>query len=120
MLLFSDYQAPIGEVVCPLIFGYSFFVLSKDNFKKSINSFTKILISFLIAANPVFLAQIFTFYIDSYVYMFFMLIILAIIDLETQKGNNPWAFGILSMSSVCLINVKLGGIFYTTVTFLIL
>lgn len=94
-----------------ILFGYSFYILSKDTFKR-INKFLKIFLSFAIVINPVVIAQMFTYMIDGYVYLYFMLILLAILDIEISKSKNLPAYSIIIMSAVCLINVKLGGLLY--------
>ena len=45
-------------------------------------------------------------------YLYFMLILLAILDIEISKSKNLPAYSIIIMSAVCLINVKLGGLLY--------
>ncbi|MBO6086842.1 hypothetical protein J6P92_00655 [bacterium] len=98
--------------------GYTYYVLSKKYFK-NINNYLKILLSMAIIANPVYIAQFMTFYIDSYVYMLFMLILFSIIDIETSYKQNSISYIILTFSSICLVNVKLGGFLYLLVTFLV-
>ena len=103
-----------------ILLGYAFYVLNKLLITKTgqcdKNNVYKYIISGLVALlivlNPVYVAQVMTFYIDSYVYLYFMLILLAIIDIEKSKAQNPIAFSVIIMSSVCLANVKLGGLLY--------
>ena len=94
-----------------MLFGYVFYVLNKNIFSK-INLFNKVLIALLIVLNPVFIAQVMTFYIDAYVYLYFMMLLFAIIDIETSDRKNLISFSIIIMSAVCLANVKLGGLLY--------
>ncbi|MBE7704093.1 MAG: hypothetical protein E7Z89_08625 [Cyanobacteria bacterium SIG28] len=97
---------------------YSYYVLSKSYFKE-INHFSKFFISLVLILNPVYIAQFSTFYIDSYVYICFMLILFSIIDIETNEKFDyiPWT--IFVINAISIVNVKLGGLLYLLVTTLI-
>ena len=104
-----EYSKMFNFILMFMVFGYSIYLLNKYNFA---NKFLKFLITFLIVVNPVCIAQMFTFYVDLHVYLFFVLLLLSILDTETDKNTNILALTVIFMSSVCLINIKLSGIFY--------
>lgn len=101
-----------------MVYCYALYVFSKDTFKK-INKTLKILILTAIIMNPIVIGQIMTYYTDIHVYLYYLMLLFGIIDIETkhQINSHPWV--IITLSSICLINVKLGGIFYVIVTYFI-
>ncbi len=101
-----------------MVFCYSSYILNKMPFDK-LNKFIKVILPFLLLYNPVVVAQIMTYYIDCTVYFYFMLILLAIIDIETNNKVSKLPFSILIMSSIILINIKLSGILYAILPFAI-
>ncbi len=101
------------NLICAFaLFCYSFYVLSAGFLKNASRNIYAGIISFLIVFNPVIMAQIMTFYIDGFVYIFFMFILLGIISIETNKETNKLSWIIILLSAVCLINIKFGGILY--------
>jgi len=100
---------------CFIVFGYSFYILNKNYFEK-ISPFAKLLISLALTLNPVVVGQICTLFIDNLVYLYFMLLLLSITDIETQETQSKKTFLFMIMSSVCLINIKLSGIVYAIIT----
>lgn len=102
---------------CTILLFYTYCVLSRTLLKQ--NKYFNFLFSLLLAANPVLLAQFFTYYVDGLVYVYFMLMILAIIDLEYSNKKNLTAWGIFVISAILLANLKLIGIVYGTLICLI-
>ncbi len=93
-----------------MLFLYSFYVFGKESFSK-INLFWRIVLSLILVINPIFVAQALTYYIDLYTYIFFMLILFAIIDMETSE-EETLPLLIIIMSAVCLLNIKFWGYIY--------
>ncbi|MEE3349034.1 MAG: hypothetical protein VZR09_03250 [Candidatus Gastranaerophilaceae bacterium] len=104
-----EYSKMFNFILMFMVFGYSIYLLNKYNFT---NKFLRFIIAFLIILNPVCIAQMFTFYVDLHVYLYFVLLLLSILDTETDRSTNILALTVIFMSSVCLINIKLSGIFY--------
>ena len=94
-----------------IVFGYAFYVLNKEYFRKLGFGLT-VIIPLLLVINPVNIAQIMTYYIDNYVYLFFLMLLFSVIDIETQENKNLLAYSIMIMSSVGLVSIKLGGLLY--------
>ncbi len=105
-------------VFAAVLFMYSYYVLNKKTFS-NINKFLKIFIPLIIVFNPIFVAQYMTFYIDSYVYILFMLMILSIIDIETNQKFDYIACLIFTISAISIANVKFGGLLYLFVTLIL-
>lgn len=101
-----------------IVFSYSFYIFSKNYFNK-INMFLKLAFSLVITLNPVVMAQFTNFYTDSYLYLFFAVMLMSIIDIETGERKRHVPFSVMIMSSVCLLNVKLGGILCVFLTYFI-
>lgn len=70
-----------------IMFFYSFYVLSGSLFTKLSNKL-KVIISFLLVYNPVVICQIFTYYNDFLLYFYFMILVLAILDIE--QNSHGW------------------------------
>lgn len=90
---------------------YTFYTLKKHLFKN--NTVIAVVFSILMVINPVSLAQMHTFYVDNLVYVYFMLMVLALIDIECSNFLNKTAWLILTISAVILTNIKLVGLIYT-------
>ncbi len=113
-ILFDDIE--VGKmthyVSAVMLFLYSFYVFGKEAFSR-LNLFSRSVISLILVLNPIWVAQSLTFYIDLYTYIFFMLILLSITDIETEGNNeNHIPYLIIIMSSVCLLNIKFWGYIY--------
>jgi len=93
-----------------IAFFYSYYVLSKPFLKLGVKS--RAVFSFLLVYNPIVLAQFFTYYVDGLMYLYFLISLLSIVDMETSEGGRgiikPLFFFIVS--SVILMNIKLGGV----------
>lgn len=68
-----------------------------------------------VAANPVALCQVLTFYVDGQ--MASLLVCLAVLCYLTAVENNPWLEWLLFVSAVLLIQVKFTGVVYVTMLF---
>ena len=100
------------------LFFYSFHILNKKNFSE-INIFIKIILSLLFVLNPIIFSQLVTYVNDGLVCIYFILILFALIDIETDNDYSVLPWSIILMSSVILINIKFGGYLYFLVTILI-
>ena len=120
LVLFKDIE--ISKMTCILseiiLFLYAFCIFSKKSFSK-LNLFSTSILSLILTLNPIFIAQAFTFYVDTYTYVFFMLILLGIIDIETKAENENITFAIIIMSAVCFLNIKFWAYIYFCTTGLI-
>ena len=90
---------------------YTFYTLKKYLFKN--NTVIAVVFSILMVINPVSLAQMHTFYVDNLVYVYFMLMVLSLIDIECSNSLNKTAWLILTISAIILANIKLVGLIYT-------
>lgn len=89
---------------------YAYYVFDKNLLKEKKKSC--LLFSILLACNSVFFAQVFTFYADGLVYVYFMMMILALMDIEQSKSRVLLSQIVLIMSAILLANLKLGGLVY--------
>ena len=92
-----------------VLFFYALYILRQGLLKK--HPFASVVFSFLIIFNPIVCAQIYTYYVDALVYVYFMLMIFALIDIEQTKDNRGYI--VFAISAVLLSNLKLVGILYT-------
>ncbi len=102
-------------------FFYIYYVFSKESFlnicssaKNKLSARTKTVFAFLLIYNPVVVAQFFTYYIDGLLYLYFLIAAFSVIDYITGNLNNKGRITpllIFIMSSVILVNIKLGGVF---------
>lgn len=90
---------------------YTFYTLKKQLFKNNMGF--AVVISLLMVINPVAIAQMHTFYVDNLVYVYFMLMLLTLINIEYSDFKDKTAWLIFSMSAVILANIKLVGLVYT-------
>ncbi len=95
-------------------FCYVFYVLTLKPFSK-ITQKMRFLFSFILIYNPVLLSQFLTYYIDGLLYLYMLIATFSIIHInicakEKEKTFIPSLFFIIS--SVILMNIKLGGVLY--------
>ena len=97
------------------LFFYAFNVLDKTLLKnkKSVN----FIVSILLVCNPIVFAQLYTYYTDGLMYIYFMLLLLSVLDYEYSSNKTSIAMTI--MSALMLSNIKFGGILYTILIFII-
>jgi len=100
----------LNSLSAAVLFFYGYYVF-KNGLLKEKNK-TCLLFSLLLVCNPVFFAQIFTYYADGLVYIYFMMMILALVDIEQANKSSLISRIILVMSGISLACLKLGGLIY--------
>lgn len=91
------------------LFFYAFNVFDKTLLKnkKTVN----LIFSGLLVCNPIVFEQIYTYYTDGLMYIYFMLLLLSVLDYEYSLSKT--AVVIMIMSALMLSNIKFGGFLYT-------
>ncbi|WP_158966322.1 hypothetical protein [Paraglaciecola sp. L3A3] len=72
--------------------------------------------SLLICLNPIFINQIFTYYVDGIIYVLMLIIVFSCFQINVNNNNYWWT--VLFFSTVLLINTKFTGIPYYCVIIL--
>ena len=91
---------------------YSFYVLTQNIFKQK--RFLALITSIAFCANPIVISQLYTYYVDTNIYVYFMLMLFSLLEIEQSNihKQNTAAWFILISSAIILANIKLGGLLY--------
>ena len=100
-----------------ILFFYSFYILN-IKFPQYSNSI-KFLLSITFACSPIALAQIHTYYVDGLMYNYFILLLLAIIEMENSNKELRTSFFVFITSVVILSHLKVGGFLYSIVILIV-
>lgn len=93
-----------------ITFCYTFYIFSKEPFC-AMNKKVRAIFSFILVYNPIVIAQTFTYYTDGLLYLYFLIATLSAVDIKTSKDKMPVVPALIFiMSSVIMMNIKLGGI----------
>ena len=114
-LLFNNMESAkiLNYIILFAAFGYSFYTQKNFNF---ITTFEAFLVAVILVLNPVVLSQISTFYVDLHIYMFFLIILCSIINLERKNQDDKKINVVIFLiSSVMFLNVKMNAILYFTI-----
>lgn len=96
------------------LFFYAFNVLDKTLLKnkKSVN----FIVSILLVCNPIVFEQLYTYYTDSLMYVYFMILLFSMLDFEYSSSKT--SIIVMIMSALMLSNIKFGGVLYTILIFI--